>query len=86
VPASGFYSQTLEYHRPCDSRVLSTPQVLPGDVLVMGSDGLWDNVADDELLDLVLSVRLLCTSDKTLDRTSQSAVVFALWYAVEQRC
>lgn len=33
-------------------------QLLPGDVLVMGSDGLWDNVADNEILDLVLTVSI----------------------------
>ena len=32
-------------------------QLLPGDVLIMGSDGLWDNVDDNEILDLVLTVR-----------------------------
>jgi hypothetical protein len=33
-------------------------QLLPGDVLIMGSDGLWDNVDDNEILDLVLTVHL----------------------------
>ncbi len=32
-------------------------QVLPEDVLVMGSDGLFDNVAEDEILDIVVKVR-----------------------------
>lgn len=37
-------------------------QLLPGDVLIMGSDGLWDNVDDNEILDLVLTVRLCQSS------------------------
>jgi serine/threonine protein phosphatase PrpC len=37
-------------------RVLPPVQLLPGDVLIMGSDGLWDNVADNEVLDVVLTV------------------------------
>ena len=32
-------------------------QVLPEDVLVMGSDGLFDNVAEDEILEIVVKVR-----------------------------
>ena len=31
--------------------------MLPEDVLVMGSDGLFDNVAEDEILDIVVKVR-----------------------------
>lgn len=38
--------------------VYRSPQLLPGDVLVMGSDGLFDNVDDNDILDLVLTVRL----------------------------
>ncbi len=34
-------------------RVLPCFQVLPGDVLLAGSDGLWDNCYDAELLQLL---------------------------------
>lgn len=41
--------------KPHDAMLANIP-LLPGDVLVMGSDGLWDNVSDNEILDLVLTV------------------------------
>jgi hypothetical protein len=44
-------------------------QLLPGDVLIMGSDGLWDNVDDNEILDLVLTVRLEVYCDSVPFRT-----------------
>lgn len=30
--------------------MLATLPVLPGDVVILGSDGLWDNLGDDGLL------------------------------------
>jgi protein phosphatase PTC7 len=41
--------------KPHDAMLANIP-LLPGDVLIMGSDGLWDNVDDNEILDLVLTV------------------------------
>ena len=33
--------------------MLTTMPVAPGDVVILGSDGLWDNVSEEELLDEV---------------------------------
>jgi protein phosphatase PTC7 len=33
--------------------MLTTFQLDPGDVLVMGSDGLWDNLSESEIVELV---------------------------------
>lgn len=30
--------------------MLTTMPLAPGDIVVLGSDGLWDNVSEDELL------------------------------------
>ena len=35
----------------------ATLQVAPGDTVVLGSDGLWDNLADDALVDAVAAGR-----------------------------
>lgn len=33
--------------------MLTTMPISPGDLVLLGSDGLWDNVSEDELLDEV---------------------------------
>lgn len=33
--------------------MLTTMPVGPGDIIVLGSDGLWDNVSEEELLEEV---------------------------------
>ncbi|KAK9827711.1 hypothetical protein WJX81_003442 [Elliptochloris bilobata] len=68
-----------------DAAMLMTLPVAPGDMVVLGSDGLWDNLADDALVDAVaegrarregapaLARRLAGEAfQKSLDRESES--------------
>jgi protein phosphatase PTC7 len=46
----------LGHHAAADApedAMLTTMPVYPGDILVMGSDGLFDNVSDEEIVDMV---------------------------------
>ena len=33
--------------------MLTTMALAPGDIVILGSDGLWDNVSEEELLEEV---------------------------------
>jgi len=52
--------------RPHDAMLAAVP-VLPEDVLVIGSDGLWDNVADDEILDIVVKAKAEHSSPRPMN-------------------
>jgi protein phosphatase PTC7 len=45
--------------------MLSTMPLYPGDVLILGSDGLFDNVADENIVEVV--DRVLTTGGKPSD-------------------
>jgi protein phosphatase PTC7 len=62
----------LGHHAAADKpedAMLSTMPVYPGDVLVLGSDGLFDNLSDDDILEIV---RL---HEKVLQEAQQPAAV-----------
>ena len=53
--------------RECLGDTSCSAQVMPGDICILGSDGLFDNVSEEEMLE---EVRLLMPWHRTLTRAS----------------
>lgn len=52
-------------------------QVLPGDILILGSDGLFDNMWNEDLVDLVDTAMLGLAPSEHASKTIATAVALA---------